>query len=693
VSVPPVIASIPNTADLDASAADLALAHRAHLAQRFPTLVLLNMSATVVWLVTLCAAGNITPGAALVTFASQLLILMPAAAACRRRPTGWWVIPIAVAAFASVGLSWVGLAIASTGSGVILGFIMFSLFVGVGIGTAWGLGPQLALQAIVGTAWTAALPFILTRLSVSERVVVGGFGALISLLIADWAGRTFRVHERRHRAEARLAAELAASRDAFRDLYEHARDFIWIADLKGRLIYVNAALARVYDRPAASFRDLTVADLLTDHPDNPQPPEWKIGMALVRTGERLPTRVVQARTTPTPRWVETMISPMRDAGGDITGMQAICRDVTKRREAEEALRVSEARYRGLVESQSEVVCRFDREARFTFVNDACCALYDVCREELLGKDFWPLVHPEDEGLRAAVASVWAPPYRASIENRTRAKVGWRWFEWDASGITDASGAVVEVQIAGRDVTERRAVADQLRSSLDELRASQEKLRLLAQRQVEIREQERTRLGFDLHDDVCQELVGIGILAESVRSRLGPIPSEAATDLQRIARYLNEVVEHVRLLARDLRPMLLHDLGLEESLRALAVGLLSPETQVTASFSTHVPRLEQSAEVTVYRIAQEALTNATRHAHARTIALTLQTTDHALALEVRDDGCGFDPKHRRGQALGLLSMEERALALGGRLDVRSTPGRGTVIRLECPLARRSPKSAA
>ena len=125
-------------------------------------------------------------------------------------------------------------------------------------------------------------------------------------------------------------------------------------------------------------------------------------------------------------------------------------------------------------------------------------------------------------------------------------------------------------------------------------------------------------------------------------------------------------------------MLLHGLGLEESLRALAVGLLSPETQVTASFSTHVPRLEQGAEVAVYRI--------TRGAHerdpprdARTIALTLETTDRALALEVQDDGCGFDPKHRRGSA-GLLSMEERALALGGRLEVQSTPGRGTVIRL-------------
>ena len=674
--------------------ANPALAHRAHLAQRFPALVPLNMVATLVWLVVLGGTGEVTFTAALAVFVTQLLVLTPVAVVCRRQPASRWILPLAIAAFALVGLSWIALVAASAGSGVILGFIVFVVYVGVAIGTAWGLGPQLVLQTIVTLGWVVALPQILKRLSPSERIVVAGFGSLIALVIADWAGRTFRTHERRHRDEARLTAELAASRDAFRDLYENARDFIWIADLKGTLTYVNTALARLYERPAAAIVGQTVADLLTDHADNPPRSSWKPGIARIRAGERLPPMILQVRTPLRPRWVETILSPVCDASGRTTGLQASSRDVTERREAEEALRVSEARYRGLVESQSEVVCRFDPEGRFTFVNDACCALYGAPPEALLGVPFWHLVHPEDaERVRAAVASVLGPPYRTGIESRTRAAVGWRWFEWDASGIRDASGTAVEIQTAGRDVTERRAVADQLRKSLDELRASEEKLRLLAQRQVEIREQERTRLGFDLHDDVCQELVGIGILAESVRCRLGPIPSEAATDLQRIVRYLDEVVEHVRLLARDLRPMLLHDLGLEGSLRSLAAAMVSPETHVSALFSTGALRLEPGVEVAVYRIAQEALANANRHADARSIALTLATIDGSLTLEVRDDGCGFDPAHHRGQALGLLSMEERALALGGRLQVQSTPGGGTVIRLQCPVARRSPVSAA
>jgi signal transduction histidine kinase len=87
------------------------------------------------------------------------------------------------------------------------------------------------------------------------------------------------------------------------------------------------------------------------------------------------------------------------------------------------------------------------------------------------------------------------------------------------------------------------------------------------------------VGFDLHDDVCQELVGIGILIESVQGRLGASPPETPHVLTRATRYLSEVVEHLRLLARDLRPMSLHDLGLEASLRSLAAGLSSDQTTV------------------------------------------------------------------------------------------------------------------
>jgi len=305
------------------------------------------------------------------------------------------------------------------------------------------------------------------------------------------------------------------------------------------------------------------------------------------------------------------------------------------------------------------------------------------------------VHEDDVAeTREAIRRVLeAPPYRGSVDCRVSTPGGWSWIAWEGCAITDAQGTLVEVQAVGRDVTERRAAEEALHASLDELRRSEEKLRLLAQHQTTIREEERRRLGFDLHDDVCQELVGIAIMVESLRRRLQPLPPAETAELNRIVRYLNEVVEHLRLLARDLQPMLLPELGLEGGLRALAEGMSSDATRVAAEFRTPIPRLGQEIELAVYRIAQEALANATRHATARAIVLTLGVADHVLHLEVRDDGHGFVVQDRqRARALGLVSMEARATALGGDLEIWSEPGKGTAIRLQCPLDAHAPTAS-
>jgi signal transduction histidine kinase len=120
------------------------------------------------------------------------------------------------------------------------------------------------------------------------------------------------------------------------------------------------------------------------------------------------------------------------------------------------------------------------------------------------------------------------------------------------------------------------------------------------------------------------------------------------------------------------------------LRSLTAGMSTKATMVRAIFRTEIPRLDDGAELGIYRIAQEALSNALRHARARQVELALAASEQELRLEIRDDGCGFDPADRRAQALGLVSMEERAQALGGCFEVRSTAGKGTVVLVEIPL---------
>jgi PAS domain S-box-containing protein len=480
---------------------------------------------------------------------------------------------------------------------------------------------------------------------------------------------------------------LRASESRYRSLVETQSEAIVRFDHEGRLTFANEYWTWTTGRSAEQTLGHRHFDLI--HPDDRGAAENEF-RAVQERGERV-RHLNRIQTIDGYRWFEWEASVITDQRGQVVEFQGVGRDVDERCQAEEALRASEARYRGLVESQEELVVRLDPRGQFTFANEACEKKFGMTRAALFERET-PLVHEGDvPAVVAALAAVQEPPYRGHVECRETTPAGWRWFEWDAVAILE-HGAVVEIQAVGRDVTERRAAQEALHHSLGDLRRSQDQLRLLAQRQVKIREQERKRLGLDLHDDVCQELVGIGILVESLRRRLGPIPADSAREFERVGGYLGQLVDHLRLLARELQPLQLHDLGLEGSLRSLAQGLASECCSVVPLFPTSIPRLSEEAEVGVYRIAQEALTNAIRHAEAGRVRLMLAAMGDILRLEVSDDGCGFDPDDR-SNALGLVSMEERALSLGGRLTIWSSPGGGTTVRLECPIGERASASAA
>ena len=336
-----------------------------------------------------------------------------------------------------------------------------------------------------------------------------------------------------------------------------------------------------------------------------------------------------------------------------------------RRAAAETLAASLAAYRDLAENARDFIYTHDLEGRFTYVNEAFARYVGVPAADLLGR-YGPDMAPHDPSnpdLRAIIARVTSgeavPPllFWVAAPDGTR-----HCLECLVSGIRGADGAVAGVRGIARDVTARTRAEDALR-------ASEERLRRLARHQATIREDERKRLGFDLHDDVCQELVGIGILVESLRRQLAADSPAADAGLARIGSYVNEVGEHLRQLARDLRPLLLRDLGLEESLHSLAEGMTAAGTNVDAVFPTAIPRLREETEIGVYRIAQEALANAARHSGAGTIRLTLSA-----------DGRATHPRDQR-----------RRLRLRGRRATRQRHARPRRYGGARPRARRPPRA--
>lgn len=233
--------------------------------------------------------------------------------------------------------------------------------------------------------------------------------------------------------------------------------------------------------------------------------------------------------------------------------------------------------------------------------------------------------------------------------------------------------------------ELSATNSQLKEQIAERRRAEEELRRLSHRLVEVQESERRNIARELHDEIGQLLTGLKLVIEMV-SRL---PAEELVEHCHKAQVLvNELMGHVRDLSLDLRPAMLDDLGL---LHALLWHFERYKSQTGVAVTlTHTgienQRLTPEIETAAYRIVQEALTNAARHAGVTKIRVNAYADAESLNLQIADDGKGFDVQASlaAGQSSGLAGMRERAQLLGGLLMIDSAIGKGTVINATLPL---------
>jgi two-component system sensor histidine kinase UhpB len=194
------------------------------------------------------------------------------------------------------------------------------------------------------------------------------------------------------------------------------------------------------------------------------------------------------------------------------------------------------------------------------------------------------------------------------------------------------------------------------------------------------ERERARVARDLHDEVNQSLTGLLLRLEAVRENA---PPELADEIAETKQLANAAMRELLKLARQLRPTILDDLGLRAAIAAsveeLGRGSLEAEFTGSGSFGDVPP----DAALVVYRVAQEALSNAARHSEAEHVRVELVRRGDAVELEVTDDGCGFTFEEG-GKGLGIGGMRERALLVGGELRIESRPGEGTRVFLRVPI---------
>ncbi|WP_127475975.1 PAS domain-containing sensor histidine kinase [Sulfurivermis fontis] len=368
---------------------------------------------------------------------------------------------------------------------------------------------------------------------------------------------------------------------------------------------------------------------------------------------------------------------------DAAAVQQLSAALEQSRVAEQVLQRREHFYLTILEDIPEMICRWYPDGRISYVNEAYCRHFQVSREELLRQGGFPLFHPGAGRRDAALyheQPVVVMEYPVQQDDGSQ-----RWERWVDRALFNDDGSIREFQSVGEDITARKHAEQETARLLEENRR-------LARMALAIQEEERANLARELHDELGQSLTAIRAEAECVlqlnRDRSALI-SECASSINAVA---GQVYVTVRGMMRRLRPSLLDDLGLVAALEELLQQWHGhhPEVVLESSLSAP-PSLPQTVELTAYRIAQEALTNISKHAAASRVTVSLRPAAGRLELCVRDDGVGID-KRAADRGFGLLGMRERALVVGGEFHVSTGPGTGTTVRAVLPLTEREVQDA-
>ena len=372
----------------------------------------------------------------------------------------------------------------------------------------------------------------------------------------------------------------------------------------------------------------------------------------------------------------------RAGSGEYIGISV---DITERREAEQALRRSEREFRALAENSPDCVVRYDLDCRRVYINPAYERTRGVAAGDMLHR---PL--EEDWHWDKPVARFEAR-LRRIIETGEPDQMFGIWHSPGGQPIHCAVKAVAERDASGHVVSVLAIIGDvtSLKQAEVRLEQSQNLLRQLANRSETVREEERKHLARELHDDLAQYLLALRMKIAMLDFEFGQRQPSLAPKTAAMIALLDSSIAVVRNTITSLRPAAL-DMGIVSALEWLVQQFIA-QTGIASRLDSGVKtiRLNEALAVAFFRIAQEALRNVAKHAGATRVDIGLRARDGGYLLEVKDNGAGFDATRAKPGSFGLVGMRERALMLGGTVDIATAPGCGTTIRVLIPTHAMAP----
>jgi len=415
-------------------------------------------------------------------------------------------------------------------------------------------------------------------------------------------------------------------------------------------------------------------------------------------------------------WMHSQGVVARNAEG-VERFVGIAQNITERKRAEEALRVSEMRFRAMFEQANVGIVQASFDGTLLKVNPGFCKIVGYTEGELDGMAIRDLTHPndyqEEETLTRRLMAGEIPGY--SIEKRYLRKDGRLvWGQMTATRVSQSSGEPFYMLAIVEDISERKwaedalvrlneqleqrvaertvelmGTNDSLQAEIAERRKAERERASILRRLVMAQEEERRRIARDMHDQFGQQLtvliLKLGMLKEDCGGQREL--REQVENLEEVAGRLDADVD---FLVWQLRPTALDDLGLQDALAKFAQNWSKhfgiPVEVLTRGLGKEASTSE--IDTTLYRIAQEALNNAAKHSRAASVTILLEGRADAVSLIIEDDGVGFNVESVSGandKGLGLVGMRERAALVGGTAEVESQPGEGTrvIVRIPTP----------
>lgn len=381
----------------------------------------------------------------------------------------------------------------------------------------------------------------------------------------------------------------------------------------------------------------------------------------------------------TQRWFSMAVTPLHVSDG---GVVITHTDITERKRTENKLRIAATAF----DSENAVLVT-DAQSIILQVNRAFTRFTGYIPSEVLGRT--PKLLQSGHHEAAYYHRLWAT---------INANGKWQGEVWDKSktgdlvpfwlsisAVKDAEGGITNYVGTLYDISERKNAEAALITLNAELTHSRQRLRELAAQTEGLREDERKHIAREVHDELGQLLTALRMDIAMLVPLFGDHYPALAYKAQGMKALVDKTIQGVRNVAMNLRPAVL-DLGLMPALEWLCDEFSQRSHLVcTLDHDDADLVLDEARTMVVFRIAQESLTNVSRYARATRVSISCRQQGDQLHMEVRDNGQGFDmAAATRKQTFGLLGMQERALALKGRVEVASTPGRGTVVSVSIPL---------